>query len=113
MIGLAIGTSVLTIDIIKHRGSSHRVVQTGVENAFVGGVIGLNGNLSQLFVPGGLCLSHYGIEVPVGQFLLQILTRIVNAHTRNAHLYHEGLSCGFKGKHTQRVTFFGAMGDGL
>ena len=64
--GLAIGTSVLAINIVKHRRGSHRVVQTGVENALVGSVIGPNGHLFQLFVPGRFCLNHHGFEVPTG-----------------------------------------------
>ena len=103
LVDLAVGTAILTVDVVEHRGSRHRVVHGGIEDAAHVVVVGLDADLRQLVVPGLAGSLGSSGEVPSRQLSLQIQLRILHAHGRQCHLHQQRLGSILDDEHGRSV----------
>src|SRR3712207_2984028 len=88
---LAIGATVLSVDVAEDGWGYHRVVKGGVEYGFQTLVLGLHIDFSEHVVPCLVGLGHHVVEVPSGNFGLEVGPGVIHAHGGEAHLHHQRL----------------------
>ena len=103
LVHLAVGTAILAIDVVEHRGSRHRVIHGGIENAAHMVVIGLDADFPQFVVPGLAGSLGGGGEVPARQLRLHVQLRILHAHGRQCHLHQQRLGSILDDEHGRGV----------
>ena len=91
VVHLAIGATVVAIDIGEDRGRRHGVVEGGVEDAALREVGGLDGDPAQRLVPRLVGEGHLVAEVPSGQLGLAVGLGVVDADGRQSDLHQERL----------------------
>ena len=91
VVHLAIGATVVAIDIGEDRGRRHGVVEGGVEDASLREVGGLDGDPGQRLVPRLVGEGHLVAEVPSGQLGLAVGLGVVDADGRQSDLHQERL----------------------
>ena len=63
-----VASAVLAVHVIVPAGGHHRMVEGGVEDRALIGIVGFDFHLAQFLVPGGAGGSLDGLEVPAGEF---------------------------------------------
>ena len=91
LVHLLIGTAVGPAHIAEHGGCRHSVVKSGVEHLFHLRIIGGDIDFSQFLVPCLACGPDGGVEVPSGQFRLEVGLGLIDADGRESHLDEERL----------------------
>ena len=86
---LTVGSAIVAVNIVEHRGGEHRMIHGRVESAACGSIVGGDNNLAQFLIPCLVGLSHRAAEVPRGQFGSDVGSRIVFAHGRNSHFHQQ------------------------
>ena len=63
-----VGTAVPAVHVVVLAGSHHGVVEGGIEDRALVGIVGFDFHLAQFAVPGGAGGGLDGLEVPAGEF---------------------------------------------
>ena len=96
---LAVGATILSIDITEHRGRRHGVIQGCIEDGALVGCAASHLYLLQLLVPFTFGLGYHSVEVPVCLLCPQVGPCPVDADGRESHTHQQGFSVGLEANH--------------